>query len=313
MAQLSDLQLASLLDEIAAAMRVGQPIVDAMHRLRERRLGRITKVAARLADKLERGEQLSDAIRFADTPVITQASAAVAACEKSGDPSLLSQVAQQLRARSEHSRAVRLTWLYPVILLAIAYIVAVGAMAPMVRMNNGRDFAWNPWVVSLSRWLETNWWIPPIVLVALAIIMITWKTLQRKMPHHVARQLFCQSLADQIEHGVPTDDAIRGAALMAGNDQLSKQANLTLESPSVVALLSDAAVTMPNLSGGTGQEILVARLRYASAIHEEKSRQHDYVLERLLPRAAMVLVGGGLTLAYAWWVIRPIYQQVAQW
>jgi hypothetical protein len=34
---------------------------------------------------------------------------------------------------------------------------------------------------------------------------------------------------------------------------------------------------------------------------------------RLLPRLAMVLVGAGLVLSYAFWVIAPVYREVATW
>ena len=78
-------------------------------------------------------------------------------------------------------------------------------------------------------------------------------------------------------------------------------------------MISDSTLDLPDVAGATKQEMLVANLRYAAAVHNERSRRQDYFWGRLLPRVAMVLIGGGLTLAYAWWIIRPVYQQVAQW
>ncbi|QDT12053.1 type II secretion system F family protein [Stieleria marina] len=313
MAQLSDLQLASLLDEVASAMRIDAPVVDAMRRLSERRLGRTARVAGKIAESLDRGVSTADAFRFSNAPLVAQAAAAVETCEASNDPSLLSQIAMQLRSRHEHSRQTRLTWLYPLFLVGLAYAVAVWVMAPMVRANQGRDFAWSDWVLRTSRYLEHSWAIPLCVGIVVVFLIVLWACRRNRLSTPARRLLFCQALADQLEHGVVEQDAIRQAASMAGLPNVANQPNLSLDSPIVRHWSAGSTIEMPEIDGASQQNAMVAQLRYASALHSETVRRNNYLWSTLFPRLSMTVVGGGLTLAYAWWVIRPIYQQVASW
>ena len=58
-------------------MRVDIPIVDAMNRLREKRLGAVALAAGTIADGMNQGSTAADAIRSCESPVIDQAAAAV--------------------------------------------------------------------------------------------------------------------------------------------------------------------------------------------------------------------------------------------
>lgn len=314
MPRLSDLQLASLLEEIAASMRVNMPIADAMQRLRARRLGAVARAAGRIADRLEQGTSLADSIQIVESPLVSQAVAAIRGCEKSGDPSLLSHVAIQLRTRYESNRSARISWLYPFVLLLVGYIVAIVVMAPMVRRNASSGFGWSPWVVDLCEWLEEGWVIPPIIFIVLLIALLLWQIIGKKMPTDASRQLFFRSLADQFQHDVPEDEAIRNAAAMAGDSELMAETSPTLQSPTVLRRISATNTPFSTLHDALSQkDTLLARLRYASEVHRERARKHNYFWGRLAPRIAMVLIGGGLTVSYAWWIIRPVYQQVASW
>ncbi len=251
MAKLSDLQLAGLLDEIAAAMRVDMPIVDAMQRLRDRRLGAVATAAGDFADALKRGQTAPEAIRSCDSPIIDQASAAIQASQRTENPGLLTRLSALLRWRAEYFRASRLSWLYPLILLIIAYATAAAAMAPMLRKYNGRDFTWSEPVLKLSRWLETNWFVPPVVFAFIVIAWLVWQSRRRSLPHAARIRLFCQALADQVTAHVPESEAIRNAAALAGEQSLLLEANPTFKSPELVALLT--SVQSP-LVGSTGNK-----------------------------------------------------------
>ncbi len=313
MATLNDLQLATLIEEIAAAMRIDAPVGDAMRRLSGRRLGSVARSARTIAGALDQGKSVADAIRLSNQPLVLQVSAAVATCEASGDPTLLLHVADQLRSRHEHSRLSQLAWLYPLLLAVVAYAVAVLVMAPMIRQNVGRNFSWDGWVVRTSRYLEHSWPIPIAIAVVVLILVLLWVLRQHRLPKSVRRFLFCQALADQLEHSVPENEAIRSAALMAGMSDLAQQSDLRVQSPEIAKWVSPPVLQIPNIDGIDTQGILVANLRHASVFHSESARQHQYLWGTFFPRLAMILIGGGLTVAYAWFVIRPIYLQVEQW
>ena len=312
MAQLSELQLAAILEEIAGAMRVDAPATDALRRLGERRLGGVARASRKILGRLESGETLDQAIRISNSPIILQASAAVEACQRSGNSTLLSRLASQLRTRHENLRFARLSWLYPILLVAIAYAIATLVMAPMVRENQAKGFYWSPWIVAASEWLKDNWWMPPVIFAGVLFVVAFWFFRRRKLSRPLRQLLFCQTLADQIDANIPEDEAIRAALLMSGTESNTTD-TLNLESSVVDDMTSVASLDIPNLSGVSVQELVIAKLRYATAVHSERARRHEFVWGRLVPRLTMVLIGAGLTFSYAWWVIRPIYQQVAVW
>lgn len=309
----SDLQVAMLLEEIACAMRVDTPIVATMHRLETRRLGRIGDAAKAISSGLLRGESVADAVESIDSPTSDQAAAAIRACEKSGDPGLIELIADQLRQRSAYASDSRLGWFYPWLLLAVGYVVAVLVMAPMIRQLNGRDFHWSNWLVGLADWLEFNWWLPPAAVAIVLFVFIGWLYSRARFPRAVRLGLFCNTLADQFTHDVPEDVAIGAAAEMSGDRGLMAIGTPTLKSPEVARILSKSNPAMGEVIGVNQKQLLIARLRYLGSIHTERARLRSYVWSRFVPRCAMVAVGGGLTLSYAWWVIAPVYSQVAQW
>ncbi len=313
MAKLSDRQLAALLDEIAAAIRVDMPIADAMQRLRDRRLGPVAIAAGVCADAMNRGQTAADALRLCNSPIIDQAAAAVQASQQSGDPKVMTRLSSLLRRRAEYFRSSQLAWLYPLILLVIAYAIALGVMVPMLRTYQGRDFTWSESVLNFSHWLESNWFVPPIALAIMVIGWLIWRSRNRSLPRDARLRLFCQSLVDQIAADVPESDAIRNAAKLSGEASVLAETNPTFKSPQFMALLAKVQSPLMEVPGVSEEATLVARLKFLAAIHDERARRHDYLWSRLIPRIAMVVVGGGFTLAYAWWVIAPVYQQVAQW
>ncbi len=289
------------------------PVVDAMQRLRGRRLGAVAGAAGSIADAVNRGESVADAIAECDSPATEQAAAAVRATEQSGNPDVLTRLASLLRWRSEYFRVSRLSWLYPFILLIVAYTTAVLVMAPMLRQHQGRDFTWSESVLSFSHWLESNWQVPPIVLLLAVLAWLLLRNSLLPLPKDIRIRLFCHSLVDQITAEVPESDAIQNSAALAGEQSLSARPDLTFKSPEMVALLTGVQSPLLDLPGASEEQTLVARLKYLAAIHDERARRHEYFWSRMLPRIAMVVVGGGVTLAYVWWVIAPVYQQVAQW
>ncbi len=311
MAKLSDLQLASLLDEIACAMRAGTPIVASMQRLQDRRLGSVARAAGRVADNLSRGKGLAESFESIDSSLSREAAATIQCCQQAGDGGLLERMAAQLRQRSEYARNCRLAWLYPLLLLLIGYAVGVWVMAPLVQRYQGRDFDWPPAALQTAQWLEANWIYPPLVVAALVLILGLWSATSHRLSWPVRMRLFAQSLADQLAHNVPEDLAIRNAANMSGDKSLQSIDNPTLDSPPVKQILAEAS--LQDIDGVNRQETLVAQLRLVSTLYAQRARRQGYLWSQLVPRTAMMLVGGGMVFAYTWWVIAPVYRQVSQW
>lgn len=313
MVKLSDLQVASLLEEIACAMRVGTPISQSMRRLESRRLGRIAVAARLIADGLERGEAAADALGRVDSPVKAQAAAAIRACQENGNSGLLERMAHQLRQRSEHARSFRLAWFYPWLLLAVGYGVGVVVMAPIIREMNGQAIDWPAWLVGLATWLEHAWWLPPLgIVVGMAMIMF-WHRNRDRFPRAARLALFCNSLADQFAYDVPEDVAIRSSAEMSGDARLMSIQQPTLQSDEVARIVTMSDPGGAQVLDGPLKATLIAKLRFLGSLHSERARQQAYLWSRFVPRMAMVAIGFGIVFSYVWWVIAPVYRQVAQW
>lgn len=313
MANLNDLQVAALIEEIGCAMKVGTPVIDSMRRLENRRLGRIARAAKKVVAGLERGENLSSVIGNVNSPMAKQAAAAVAAAEQSGNHELLNRLALQLRRRSDYRETSRLLWFYPMLLLTIGYAVAVGVMAPLVRNYNGDGVAWPVRVVAVAYWLQSNWWIPPLVGLGCLAAVAAWLHSRGRLPQQARRSLFCETLADQIEHDVPGGAAVEAAAQLSGEIEMQGLREPVFESTRMKELFRDAGSDAIAAIAGGEKQTLVAQLRYLGSIHAEKARRHRYLWTRFMPRMAMVTVGVALTMSYAWWVIAPVYLQVAEW
>lgn len=307
MGSMSDLQFADLIDEIACAIRVDTPVIDSMQRLRTRRLGRVAATAGHLADRLQSGVSLSEAIADVKSPVARQASAAVAVVQRGGSSVLLERLARQLRRRHQISGALRLGYLYPLLLLAIAYLSLVMVAAPLVHDHRGRDMMWAPWLTRSLAWMQLNVWVIPAVLAVGLVVIVMLIRRRHPLPRHNRIAMFCHSLADQIDAGIAESDAIKNAAAISGYPSRSLPTEPSLAIPMMVKLLGNTSgeLATPNL--------LAARLRYLASHHAELARRSDYVWSRLAPRLAMVVVGCGFVFGYAWFIIAPVYQQVARW
>lgn len=310
---LSDLQIAALLEEIASAMRAKLPVGDSMARLETNRVGAVGKAARSIREHLQRGESLGHAIGGISSRASKQAAAALEACEQSHHPQLIERIAARLRQRAEMTTNGRLAWFYPWMLLVLGYFVATFSMAPMIRDMQGRDIHWPEWLQRIANSLQPidgAWIVPALVLGALLVVLM-WFCGRDRFQKSARLSLFCSSLADQLANDVPETKAIDVSSRIAALPELEQGA--TLRSPFIQKVLGPATAADEVAALDVKGDMLVARLRYLGAMHSENARYQAYVWTRLLPRCGMILVGGGLTLAYAWWVLAPVYYQVSHW
>tara|TARA_R110002073_G_scaffold141970_8_gene293256 strand:+ start:899 stop:1861 length:963 start_codon:yes stop_codon:yes gene_type:complete len=312
-AKLSQLQLAALLEEIASAMRRDVSVADALRRLERSRLGRVGRLASEIAEKLEQGQTIARALDSPTLPNHAQVAACVSACEQSGDARLLNRLARLLRKQADYRRNIRLAWVYPVMLIVLAYAVLVLLMTRMVLSNNTPDIRWPDPVVNFSEWLSVYWIWPAIVFVVVIVAAAIYFRSRIPFPKSVRLGLFCESLADQIALDVPDDVAIENAAALSGAKSYSSLSNPSMNSPEIVSMLSPVTMETIEVPEVAAKEVLVARLRYLATIHLERARRQRYFWTHLVPRFAIVSFGILFVFSYIAWVIGPVYRQVALW
>jgi hypothetical protein len=334
--KLSDQELATLLDEIVHAVRDNLPISDALARLAANRLGRVGRVSRQMADQLRAGGSLADAMLLIKSP----SSKLIAATVSSGaiqDPDhvanysdrlghvnadLLGLLASRIRSRSDAARISRLMWFYPVVLVGIAYAAVMWVVVPLIReyrfhvTDQPLGIHWSPWLVQCTDWLGSHAWIAPVVF-GLAVLM--GYLISRRRPilgGPIRKSLFCHALADQLGEGVPESKAILVASSLS--DYAVSGSSPTLNDPAVRKLLDQVGgVSDDQVSDDEDLRVraisTAAQLRYLGNLFQYASRRHLRCWSVLLPQVATIVFGFVFMTGYVWFVLAPIYFEVAHW
>lgn len=313
MAKFTEIQFASILEEIAAAINSQIPIDQSLSRLQTRQLGQVGRLAGEIADQVTRGQSAADALDDDSSPIGRVAAGAIRACEKSGRGDLLLRVASHLRYRHAMTRQFRLGWFYPLLLLLLAYGIFAAVLGPVILEHQGRGFIWPEWLVSAATWVSVYWVVPPAIIVIAAVAIAIALGRHRGLSKQMQRCLLFQSLADQVELDVPESEAISTACTIAGIPETVVGSNRTFNAPFFAEQLNSNNIPPVYVDGVRHKQSLLAQLRYLAAHYAEKARTRSARWTRILPRIAMAVVGGGATLFYAWWIVAPVYLQVAQW
>ena len=306
--KIRDRQLADLLEEIAAAMRVDAPLAATFKSLSERRLGRVAKLASQLEGDLGRGRSLSEALLSNQSDVLKRAGAAVKVAEQTGNEKVLDDLALAFRSRANQKRAADLAWFYPVLLLLMVYGTITFVATPTVLGHHGRGVSWPEPVVQVCQFLNRHPWAPLAVFGAAAVAAIALKRTSR-MSQQTRIGLFCQTLADQIDGDVPEQQAIETAVKVSGDHPYSEATSVSDLKP----LLNEVQLPISDVPGATVKQQHVANLKFLANVFYDKARRSEFFLSRVVPRLATVLIGCGGIGLYVVCIILPVYQQVALW
>lgn len=342
--KLNDQELVSLLDEIVYSVNSDVPITAAMHRMGSQRMGRLGLAAKRIAAHLESGGSLSDAILLIKSPSAKLVAATASPIGNAGRPSglgqsglgqinadLLGLLASRIRARFDAARVSRLMWFYPLVLVGIAYAAVLFVVVPLVSeyrfhiTDQPLGIHWPTWLVQATSWLSAFPWIPPVLFVVSVLIAYFIAKKRPMFGAPMRKSLFCHALADQLGQGAPESDAILTASTLSGYpvDGLSP----TLGDPPIRELLSDVGGIgevdgISEVSGGDdfGKESLrlriassAAQFRYLGNLYQFAARRHQRIWSIVIPQVATVFFGLVFMTGYVWFVLGPIYREVAHW
>ncbi|TWT51196.1 Bacterial type II secretion system protein F domain protein [Rubripirellula amarantea] len=323
MVRLNDQQFANLLDELAYAAAHDLPLPETLDRLRDQRLGKVAKAAEAISERLKQGVALDDAIAIVDSPMTGSVQTALSVCRRTRDAThsvshaldhrLLSRLSDHLRRRSHLSQLTRLAWAYPVILLLAAYAVLVGVIAPLVRNSLDANEIWAPWLNRMADFFHHNAWWPPIILVV--VVFALAKLLRRRVfvSQPSRTSLFCASLADQLEVGVPESEAIIAAAKLSNQQEIIKGDAPKLSDAPTATLIRQATGIGTDIGPVEHTEGIVTGLRILSLQYDDKSHARQRWSTTIIPQIVTLVLGAGFILAYAYSVLRPIYLEVEQW
>ncbi len=333
-------QLIALNDEMAALARAGVPLDQGLLHLGRDLPGRLGQIAQTIGQRLERGEEPA---RVFDDPSLPPAyRALVAAGVRSGRlPLALEGMSALLRRVVETRRMVVAALVYPVFVLAVAYVLFAFTIANFfpVLAHLYEDVLPGQNPLAALQWLADNVliWIfwPPLLLFVL--LGAWWFRTQyavlaegpragcsadrrcseqrpsvRNLLHAGRLATFADVLAALVEHQVPLPEAIGLAADASGDRRLRESGRQLAERlrrgetfAGVTALAGAPPVLNWLLMNTASQDRWRESLRRAAESYRRRAQWMGRWLSLYLPVALTVAIGGTATAVYGVAVFAP--------
>jgi type II secretory pathway component PulF len=322
--------LLALNDEIAALVRAGVPLESGLRGFERELPGRSGRLAADLADRLARGEQLDRALLATRGDLPQLYVSVVTAGLKSGRlAAALEGLATAARRIAELRQVTATAIIYPVVVFLLGWGLFVGFavfFAPHV-LPGFRDFRVSSagiiaWFAQLAP--TAAWWGPVGPVVVLLAVAVWWGQSRRAISLGQNRWLgwvpgarpmlrlcraatFADVLALLVDQRVPLADGLRLAAGASGDRVMAADADALASAiergagPREYAVLAGRFPPLVAwfLSAGQESGVLVSALRHAATSYHERARQRAEAVQTFLPMLLTLLVGGTTVLAYA--------------
>ncbi len=171
-------QLLALNEEIAALVRAGIPLEEGLTALGREAPGQLGVLAARLADRMQAGESLTEILEQDTTTFPPVWRTVVLAGLRAGHlAAALESLSLTARRASELRRAMATALIYPAVVLTVAYLVFLFTMAYLIPVISRAyvDLTGTPnvvlaWVVSLSQTIPIWGVLIPVLCVTGLIV-----------------------------------------------------------------------------------------------------------------------------------------------
>jgi type II secretory pathway component PulF len=333
-------QLIALNDEMAALVRAGVPLERGLIEAGRDLRGRLGEIATDLGTRMGQGERLPEAMARADRAMPQVYQAVVEAGVRSGRlAQALEGMASIARNYADARRAVGMAMLYPLIVLSLAYGLAlffILVIAPrFVMAFETLGLAPLRPLEFLSRIGDSAvYWapIPPILLVLLAFRWI-WTgqsvvldegalgplfsriPLIGSMIHNFRASNFATLLALLIEHRLPLADSVQLAGAASGDRSFRTSteafAQAIRSGDGATDVSRDSLNCFPpllawSLTTGRGQAELAPALRNLASSYRKKAESRALVLRSLLPTVLMLEIGAVAVVLYGLMLFIPL-------
>jgi general secretion pathway protein F len=331
--------------QLAALARGGLPLELGLQSIRGSLDGRLRELADRLQQRLSTGHSLVDALRAEGGRISPQYVAVVEAALAAGRLDVaLDQLAALGRKTQEIRFRMRVALILPVAAMVLAYILFCVYISweagPLLALYDDLRVAPTRWIIGL-RWLSERpvWWMacaPVVGVLAVAVIHWAWgrwrgdRAAGSQSPwtylfqgswfpgyrYLIEQWELCQLsrlLSILTEHHVPLPQALVLAAntlprsrtrsgllelqeLLRQGESLGNAAQQANGVPMLMRQLLTKTVNLQQLSAGWGE---------LAAIYEQRGRRYSDAIQRVIPVALLVIVGGGSVLLYCLTVFLP--------
>jgi type II secretory pathway component PulF len=328
-ASLSLDELVAINDELAALVRAGVPLESTLGEIARDLPGRLGKTTTLLANRMERGETLSEALAAMPDAFPPMYRTAIEAGVRAGRlPVVLEDLAQSARRMSEMRRVISLAALYPLLILFIAigfFSFFTKKIAPIL-VTSFEGHA--PYVARAAAYLgqSADIWAP-IALVGLFVGSIIWFIrMQRgkgsmawipvigRLERDARIASFSEILGLLVEHDVPLPQAVLLAADATADKRLSDAARQLAEQLERGAVSVEGALSNGQLppffvwltSISSRKELLVPLLEQSAEMYRRRALQRADWLRVYIPIFMTLAIGGVIVFIYALSLFMPL-------
>ena len=330
-------QLSVLNDEILALVRAGIPLHKGLGALGRDVPGRLGRAASALAESLEQGRSLEEAIAQQGRQFPPVYGAVVAAGIRAGRlPAALESLAGSISRIRDARHAVASALAYPLMIAAIAwgffvfYIVYVAprmlttfklhgqvsdAITDVATVLGDTVLYWGPGVPLLIVLVSVAWWmvssrgsLPQPWWNGLLLGRCPW---MGRMLRATRAATFVDILTLLVRNDVPLDEAMLLAARSSGDSRLLRDVQPVATAISrgeysgpVGSGTESGSAGLPPLlnwimSSGGPRGTLLSGLEHVAEIYHRRARYYAETVRILVPVVLSVVIGGSVTLAYA--------------
>ena len=328
--------LIALNQEIAAMVRAGIPLELGLKSAAASQSSRFAHLAARLSDRLAKGDSLIDALKQEGPGISPTYTAVTEAGLASGRlPEVLEDLAHQAITLQDVRRRTRLAIIYPEIVCTLAYVLFVAFVLFVVPVwiETRTSMRLPPdWALNLLQTLHGSaiWWGPLIPAFVIAVLRGPWLLSRfthtspldrgwqvpgvRTIRNSLRNAQFCRQLATLLDHDIPAPRAVTLAAGSTGEDRLVRAAESLAEDltngmswEQGVAKRSDIPEFLREMMlSGARQNALSPVLLQAAETYQRKAERWVDRLRDTLPVVLVVGVCGLVVLLYGLSLFVPL-------
>jgi general secretion pathway protein F len=322
--------LIALSDEMAALSKSGVPLERGLLNLGQEIPGELGRTTRRLAQRLERGESLDQALAAEEGSFPRVYRTVVQAGLKAGHlPTALEGLAVAARRLAELRRAVGLAIVYPLVVFLLAYglfVFFIMHMAPeLQKAYDGFQIARHPLLDGLARLGETVvWWGPIAPTLVLVLGIIWWRQSGRAMLVNPGRTaalfgwipwvgklllysraaMFAEVLALLLEHRVALDEALLLAADASGDARMIESVRRLAQAVRDGRPLHENVAGLPPiltwlLATQPHDATLLTAARHAAEGYSWQASHQAEKIRLFFPVLATICVAGLVTLLYS--------------
>ncbi|MDB4637630.1 type II secretion system F family protein [Planctomycetaceae bacterium] len=334
-------QFIALNEEITSLLRAGIPLSLGLHGFSSSVSGRLRVYSRALADEIDRGKLLHDALAAVDQKMPTTYQAILAAGAESGQlADAVESVAQYTRRAQETRNQITLAMIYPTLVVMLAWFLFWSSclyILPRMRVvfaGFGMEGSGAIHFLSkLPREVTRLGWVPLVVMgaaLAMSLYRVRSRGYRGALDYGWCRYLpgvarfvryshwstFTHFASQLMTYGVPESRALTLAAQATGDPALMADANrwsdAAEQGKSPADELPAGRALPPFLVGmmriGSRQNSLPSTLAHLSDMYSRKAALSSDRFQTIFPIVIVVAIAGTAVLLYALALFYPIIE-----